>query len=562
MATGSITTLGLGSGLELQSILDQLKEADKAQITTKENQKIDLQKEIDAYNSVNAKLFAMKSDTLSLSLESDFLKNTVTVTDEEIASATVNDGISSSSFSLDVTRKAGYNSWQTVGVASKSALIYTEPETGITGIDDTVTTQTESMEILYGAAGSQQSINITLDPGLNLGEIADAINSSQENQDDEGKKLINATVEDNGGQYYIRLSAASGGNSADSQISIAGFDYVKPDTTISIGRADTDDPMYLSLAPGTTYQETADFINAASDNPGVTASIIDTGDSTDPYRLTLTSNATGENHRIAIQNLPVTEVNGADGDSLNALFSVNGISYQRQTNDAIDDVVAGATFTLKKTGETTVSIQKNTESVKETILSMVDNFNDLINEIKGSSEADEEAESDDTDSENPLSDSYSVKSMIYKLQTMMTSSIDTTSEYGSLMDIGLEVNRDGTMEFDEALLDQALASNSDAVTTLFIGNSDAGITGIGEILNDGISDMVSLNGIISTEKDAAETRMDRLDATIQTATEQLDKRYEILTDSFVRLDTYIRQLNSESDYMQSMIESFNKTTDT
>ena len=118
MATGSITTLGLGSGLELQSILDQLKEVDKTQITRKENTKTSLQKEIDAYNSVNAKLFAMKSDALSLSLESDFLKNTVTVTDEEIASATVNDGISAASFSLEVTQKARYNSWQTVGVES------------------------------------------------------------------------------------------------------------------------------------------------------------------------------------------------------------------------------------------------------------------------------------------------------------------------------------------------------------------------------------------------------------------------------------------------------------
>ncbi|MDA3788852.1 MAG: flagellar filament capping protein FliD [Desulfobacula sp.] len=561
MATGSITTLGLGSGLELQSILDQLKEADSAQITAKENQKVTLQKEVDAYNSINAKLFAMKSNALSLSLESDFLKNTVTVTDEEIASATVNDGISASSFSLDVTQKASFNSWQTVGVESASSLIYTEPETGITSPGDIVTTQAETMDILYGAAESQQSITISLDEGLSLAEIADTINTSDANQDEDGDSLVTASVEENDGQYYLRLSAASGGNSADSQISISGFDYVKADTTFSISSADSEDPMYLSIEPGTTYQQTADLINSAPGNSGVTATVIDTGEATDPYRLTLTSDATGENHRISIQNLPMTEVNGADENSLNAHFSVNGISYQRQTNDAISDVVSGATLNLQKIGETSVSIQNNTDTTKETILSLISNFNDLVNDIKGTEETDEETDTADTENENPLSDSYNVTSMLYKIRALMSTAIDTTSAYTSLADIGLEINRDGTMTFDEDLLDQSLAADPDAVTSLFIGDTDTGITGLGDIINDGLTAMVSSSGIVSTEIDATETRMARLDKDILTATEQLDKRYQILTNDFVRLDSYIRQLNAESTYMQSVIDSFNKTTE-
>jgi len=559
MATGSITTLGVGSGLELQSILDQLKEVDKAQITAKENKKTSLQKEIDAYNGVNAKLFAMKSNALSLSLESDFLKNTVTVTDEEISSATVNDGISAASFSLDVTQKARFNSWQTVGVESGSAVIYTEPETGITGIEQVVTTQPKTMEILYGPAGSQVSINISLDAGLSLSEIANAINDSDANKDTNGASLVTASVEKNGEQYYLRLSSASGGNSADTQIDISGFDYAKADTTIAIKRADGEDSMYLSIAPGTTYQETADLINAAGGNPGVTAAIIDTGEGTNSYRLTLTSDASGEDHRISIQNLPMTEVSGANGDSLNALFSVNGINYQRQSNDAISDVVPGVTLNLKKVGETSVSIQKNTDTIKETILSLASNFNKLVTDIKGTKETDKGTDTAATDTKNPLAESYNINNMLYKLKTLMSTSTHTGGEYSSLADIGLEINRDGTMTFDEALLDQALAANPDAVTSMFIGNPDADIAGLGDIINNGITDMVSSSGVVSTEIGSAETRMERLNKDILTATEQLDKRYKTMTSDFVRLDSYIRQLNSESDYMQSMMDSFNKT---
>ena len=67
MATGSITTLGLGSGLDLQDMLDQLKAADQVSITRKETQVTTLEQEKNAYNSINVKLLAMKSNSLFLS---------------------------------------------------------------------------------------------------------------------------------------------------------------------------------------------------------------------------------------------------------------------------------------------------------------------------------------------------------------------------------------------------------------------------------------------------------------------------------------------------------------
>jgi len=562
MSTGAITTLGLGSGLDLQDILDQLKKADTTQITLKENTKNTLQQKIDAYNSVNAKVFAMKSETLSLSLESNFLKNKVSVSDESIASVSVNDGISESSFVLDITRKARYNSWQTVGVASRDSVIYAAPETGLTDADSPVTTESGTMQILYGSAGQQQTINVSLDSGMSIGEIAEAVNASTANMDVDGNRLVTASIESNNDQYYIRLSAASGGNSLDSQISVADFSYVEPDTTISISRADSENPLVLSIAPGTTYQETADLINASANNPGVTASVIDTGKAETPYRLTLTSNETGENYRISIQNLPMTEVNGAEADSLNSAFSINGVEYERQTDTAISDVIPGVTLTLKKIGETSVGVQKNIEAVKESILSLVEKFNTLYNEIKnGETVTDDENQEEADSTENPLSNSYAMSRMLNDIQNLMLTTNSTLTGYKSLANIGLDINRDGTLVMDETLLDQALASDPDAVASLFIGDADAGVTGLGDIINNGLTQLVGSDGLIPTEIDSVETQMERIDQDIKNATEIMDKRYENMTQSFIRLDTYIRQLNSESTYLQSMINALNDTGD-
>ena len=553
MASGSVTTLGIGSGLDLQDILDQLKEADSTNIKAKETEATELETLIDGYNSVNAQLFNIKTATRSLALESDFLQTSVTVSDEEIASVTANDGISATSFDLEVVTKARYNTWQSTGVDSGSAVIYEEPESGITDSSETVTTESTTYDILYGAAESQETISVTVESGLTLDEIAQSINESENNQDSNGDQLVTASVlESDDGEYYIRLSSIQGGDSVDEQVSMTGYDYIKADTTISIARADNEDPMYLSLAPGTTYAETAEAINDAAGNPGVTAAIINTGESESSYKLTLTSDETGEDYRISIGNLPLTEVNGADEDSLNAEFTINGVSYQRQSNEAITDVIAGVTINLEKTGETSVGISQDTEGVKENILALVEGFNDLISLIEGGSDEDET---------NPFENDYTMTRMVSDLKNFITSSIDVSTAYKSLGELGLEVNLDGTLSIDEDTLDQALAEDFDAVASLFIGDEDAGVTGLGDKINDAITDLVSSSGLVTTEIDEAETRLDKLEENIEIATDRLESRYEILTAQFVQLDTYIARLNSEADYLDSIIESFNNSRD-
>ncbi len=557
---GSITTLGIGSGLDLQDILDQLREAERYSITQKEDEKETLQGKVNAYNSLNAKLFSMKSNALSLSLESNFLKNSGTLSDEDILSATVDDGIQEASYSIEVTQKAQQNSWQTDGVETEEAVIYAEPATTIATADEDVTTIAETMTIQYGAAGEQQAIEISLTADMSLTQIAAAVNESANNQDETGAQLVSASVNQNSdGNYYIRLNATNGGNTAESQISVAGFDYVKHDTTIALSLADGSEPSYVSLAPGTTYIQAANLINEATDNPGITASIIDDGSGATPYRLVLVADETGEDNRITIQNLTLTEVTGAGGSSLNSIFKVNGITYNRQSNTGITDVISGVSLTLKKAGETSLGVGKNTDPIKEDIQSLIDTYNDIVSEINGTGSDDDEEDSEDTT--NPLSDSYNVKSIIQKLSNLASTVIDIDSEYTSLIDLGLEINQDGSISIDETLLDQALASDPEGIQSLFIGDEDNEITGLGDVLNDGIAAMVNSSGLVTTEIDAVESQIERLEGDIITATERLDKKFEIMTQQFAQLDSFISQLNSEAAFMNSIFESFNNTTE-
>lgn len=651
MASGSITSLGIGSGLDLQDILDQLKGVDKNRITVKENKKTELQNQVDAYNTVNAKLFSVKSDALNLSLASNYLDNSVSVTDEDIISATVGDGYAASSHSIDVTQKAERNSWESTAVESKNTPMLAEPASGLIDHDTTAAiSQDETLTMHYGTYGEistdnsiavgstdstfaingvnigvvnvladdsdgaladainlktdehgvtasvdedgiltlvsadhsdidvtmdantqavfggtgamsntgQEQIDISLTSGMTLAEIVDEVNESSSNQDTDGNQLVTAsfTLGDDG-DYYIRLAATSGGNTVDSEISVSGFDWVAADTTVAIAQGDA--AMYLSVPPGTTYEGMTNLINGSENNPGVTAAMIDNGDSTNPYQLTLTADDTGEDARITLANFDaLSEVTGANSASLNSEFTVNGISYTRQSNTSITDVVTGVTLDLKSVGESTLNIEVNSETVKEDIMSMVEGFNDLISYLSGT-----DTESDDTqeDTDNPFEGSTSASRISYNLKFLLTTVLDLDTGYTSLTDLGLEINSTGTISIDEDALDEAMTADPDAISALFLGNSDEEVTGLADLINDALTNMVSTSGIASTEIDAAETRIIRIDADIESETERLDKKYEIMAKSFANLDTYISQLNSEASFMTSIIDSFNSAND-
>lgn len=650
---GSITSIGIGSGLDLQNILDQLREADEAVITTRKNEISGLQEKVDAYHSVNAKLYAIKSNALNLSLESNFLSNTVTVADESVISATIGDGYEPASYSLSVSQMAKKSSWASSQISSKSDHMVAEPSSGISAIDTPAITQDQILTLYRGEYGGEKSeiiaagttdasfaingvnigavtvldqdsdgalvnainaktdehgvtasirsdgklilksaahepiditmdantqvvfggsttlednagratFNISLTAGMTMGEVVETINGLAGNSDGQGGSLFTATtvLADNG-DYYIRVYDATGGNTTDAELMVgSGPDWIAADKTVTIAQG--EDNMVLSVPPGASYQDVAGLINDHDDNPGVTAKLIDNGKLTTPYQFILTANDTGEEARISLSNLSVlSEVTGKS-DSLNAVFEVDGVTYHRQSNTGISDVITGVTLELKKGGAnvtTTLNIQSNMADVKEDITAMVNGFNDLIAFIHGKeakSDASEDESKEDASLANPLGKDTSANRIVSQLKGLITSVIDLDGGYTSLTDLGLKVNRDGTITIDESQLDSAIAKNPNGVRDLFIGDAKKEIKGLGDLFNDTISDMVSSTGVSSSEIDENESKIDRIEDDMTAQSRRLDKKYDTMTRQFAEMDKVISQLNSQANALASMINA-------
>lgn len=560
-STGTITSLGVGSGLQLQDILDQLRKVDEQTVAIRKSEKTAIETQLNEFTVVNNKLLTMKSAALDLSLSSTYLTRTVTSSDEDVLTATVADGTSVQSKSITVDRIATQSTWISGGAASADAIVYVpttqESTAGVTNQTDTIASGAGSLVIAYGASATI-TVAVTAatkleDAGDQANSLVHLINSDAENA---GKVTASSFLRD--GKYFLRIETTNGtGESYRVGISTNGtaLTMEPPDKTFAYQVG--SDTVTLSVAADTTLTQLKDAINNDTDNPGLTASIIDSGAATNPYKLVLQADTVGKANEISmlaqLSDLTFT-VQGQTGTNLNAQITMNGISYQRQTN-TIADVVTGVTLSLASAGTASVTVANNDSTVQGLIVDLVAAYNDAVLQVKTDTMYDPKTES------RGILSGTTVRDLPNDLQNLMTSTVRVSADAAvvNMFDLGMEFNRDGTISIDETVLAGILASSPDEVMNFFLGDEDTGVTGLADQVNDYLRVVTGGDGQIEAEKTAAEQRIESLVAQIANETSRLDKKYDLLAKQFIELDRYMNQMTSMSNYLSSQFDSLGKT---
>nr|MBF0223459.1 flagellar filament capping protein FliD [Desulfobulbaceae bacterium] len=228
----------------------------------------------------------------------------------------------------------------------------------------------------------------------------------------------------------------------------------------------------------------------------------------------------------------------------------DGISYQRSTN-SFNDVIAGVTINIKGEGKATVSVQSNDEELKEKITAFVDAYNEVYQEVKVQSSYNSE-----TGKFGTLS-STTLRGLPYELQGLMSSFAkgDSSKEVQSMIDLGMEFERDGTLTINQETLASVISNSADKVKLFFIGDSDNEVEGFADRVNSRLRTLISTGGIVEAEKTAAQSRIDDLQQYIEDQTARLDKRYDQLTKQFVALDKFMNQMTSMSAFLSGQFDS-------
>ncbi|MFH1861458.1 MAG: flagellar filament capping protein FliD [bacterium] len=231
----------------------------------------------------------------------------------------------------------------------------------------------------------------------------------------------------------------------------------------------------VNVNANTTLSGLAAAINNDINNPGVTATILNDGGTSNAYHLVLTGE-TGATNTIAINDTLTTLTNFETANfsttqtAQDAQIRVDGYpsgSWILSATNEVTGVIAGVTLNLKTTSATaeTVTITNDMDAAKEQIEAFVNAYNEVVSLINLKTLYDTEEET-----AGILFGDSSVIGIKGSLQSIIASTVPgllDNAVYKSLSEIGVKSGSGGLLSIDDSKLSDALEDNFDAVGKLF-----------------------------------------------------------------------------------------------
>jgi len=314
-----------------------------------------------------------------------------------------------------------------------------------------------------------------------------------------------------------------------------------------------DTPSFSVTVDGSndTLEGVRDAINAASDNIGVTASIINVDSGS---KLILTSDETGTNNKIYISEtgnvattLGVNDVAAATIDSAqNAMVKIDGNLVTSQTNtvkvtsgssqiNAIDGVTLNLVALGTKTE--TLKIENDVESVTSSVEEFITAYNKLRGQLSGLR----------TGSLKGDTTILSVESQLRNVFNTTPTGLSTSLGY--LSEIGISTTSTGDLSLNTTKLETALSADYDGVAEL-LANDSQGYMFRFDSYADGLLDA---EGLITNRTDGLGSRKESLEDQrfgVEFRIELIEKR---LRDQFTALDTLLAGLNNTSNFLSQQL---------
>jgi len=138
---GSITSLGIGAGIDLESLLSNILQAEQRPLILLEGRKITAQTKISALGQVKSTLSDFQTAVKALATEESFRTVTASSSDDDVFTASASGAAVTSSYDINVTQVATNNRTGTQIIADKTAAL------GTGSIQITVGTDSFSLDI-------------------------------------------------------------------------------------------------------------------------------------------------------------------------------------------------------------------------------------------------------------------------------------------------------------------------------------------------------------------------------------------------------------------------------
>ncbi|MBC7741085.1 MAG: flagellar filament capping protein FliD [Bdellovibrionaceae bacterium] len=365
---------------------------------------------------------------------------------------------------------------------------------------------------------------------------------------------VDPTLADSG-EYELEVIQLAGKPSVitngfpDKNETTMGVGYIKFDT------AEGEKEIYIT-EDNSTLEKMAETINNAG--VGVRATVInDRSDKSDSYRLEITGIKTGDDNEVKFPTVYLLDGNRdfqftKTNPAQNAKVKIDGHEVELSENN-VTDLIPGVTLDLKqaKVGQTVrMNITENFEAIGGKLKGFVDAYNAALGFIQAQSKLTPDKSGNPR--LGPLGGDSMLRMTESRLRTIIQDVQNTDSKFKRVIELGLEFNRNGTLNFNQEKFSKLVASDpknvekflrGDQVNNGFIPNMKKKLAAITD----------PTVGVVTNRKKNYQDRSSQIDKRIEQKERQLGKREEQLRNQFAKMEEAMSKIQSQGSAAQASL---------
>lgn len=409
--------------------------------------------------------------------------------------------------------------------------------------DNRLTSSEQATKTSISALGAFKSVLSSLQAAVNaLKGSGSALGTMSVTSSEKDLFTATATSSAVAGSFRVEvIDVATAGKIATTPYASAGAAVGAGTVTLHVGA----DAFSIATSASDTLSSLRDKINAATDNKGVTATILtETGGA----RLVLTSKTTGLAKSVTLTSddgLGASFVTTSVVDvAKDAHVKVDGFDVYNGTN-TITSAISGVTLNLLDAEPGTVgtlSLSLDGAASATTVGAFVKAYNQYMSTVGSMTKYDPASKTG-----GPLMGDATVRMSQMRIRSILGSQAGSGT-YTMLSQLGITTQDDGTLALDTTKLNEALAKDPDGVKALF-GGTDGVATRLATIM-DGVlgtdGQLAAKNKSLQSTLDDISDQRDALNLRMQA----VQRRY---LAQFTALDTMMSQMQTTSSYLTQQL---------
>ncbi|MGZ3747833.1 MAG: flagellar filament capping protein FliD, partial [Pseudobdellovibrionaceae bacterium] len=286
-------------------------------------------------------------------------------------------------------------------------------------------------------------------------------------------------------------------------------------------------------------------------------------DAENPFRLLVAGLGTGNDKQIEFPKIYML-----DGDqdmyfenskpAQNAKVKVDGFEIELPENK-VTDLFPGVTLDIRQAAPgraIRINVKENLEVISGKIKSFVDAYNAALGFIQNQHKL--TTGSGKSPQMGPLGGDGLLRTVESSLRgVILNPQYGVQTPIQRLNELGIEFNRNGTLDFKQDKFNKVLQANPQGVAEFFRG--DGIKTGFVATVKTAINNLVNTQfGPIGNRKKGMQSKIDQINSRIDTKERQLVQKEESLRKKFSDLESKMSSLNQQMGSVQSMAAAGNK----